>query len=140
MFSKASGVARRLCQYCRDTRPVEKNSPDQEEQRLVAAMRESLIPGRVQTFPDGREEIWLVGETAELEGIFPETQLVVQFRLVGEPDVVYGWKHPIWTDPDDSDRSLLFMHFDEAAQTRAGRGGEADAAGVVWLPNFFDSF
>lgn len=84
--------------------------------------------------------MWLVGESVALEGTYPGTQLVVRFRLVGDPGVLYGWRHPVWADPDDDDWTLLFTHFDEAAQTRTGGGYDADADGTVWLPNFFDSF
>ena len=115
------------------------DDPAQRERELVERMKRSLWPGRVQRHPDGREDIWLVGESVELEGSCPSTELVVRFRLVEKPGVLYGWRHPVW-HPEDPDWTILFAHFDEAAITRTSRGYQPGADGVIWLPNFSDSF
>lgn len=115
-------------------------APEEVEYALKRDFEEHLREGLESISFNGRRSIWLRGEGVALEGSYPDTTLVVRFRLTDLPDTVFGWRWRVWAElPESSEGGIALVNFDEMASTRPRYvQQEPDPDGVVWVPWIYD--
>jgi hypothetical protein len=123
-----------------------------EPRQFEQILRDKLgdDPNRVSEFPagwtrgGGPRPYWegLAGlhmESVELEGCCPHTALVLLFRLVDHPDLLFGQRNPIWP-AESADPGFCAAQFEiylmedvgRALKRAAAIGIGAEAAEPIW--------